>query len=214
MNGGAFEVLSARHRPELQDPILRLRHEAYHHMGHLEPRADGRFDDAHDALDGAESLLCRLDGRPVGTIRALRRPAGAPLDRLLAHGAFPSELAQALGSAAAIEFCRFAVHPGCLGPAFMRIKVALLKAALLIVSLEGFRLGVACVRDEHLRFYTGFLGMRRHSDPVTYPGLTCAMSLLVGDLASLFDDAPPGLQLLLPGAAQRERWLADRSLLA
>jgi hypothetical protein len=211
---GDLEVCSTRGRPPLQEAVLRLRHEAYHHMGHLAPRADGRFDDTHDAHDGAESLLCLLAGRPVGTIRALRRAAGAPLDRLLCHAAFPDEAAQAVGDAAAIEFCRFAVHPGSLGPAFLRVKVALLKAALAIVSTEGFGIGVASVRDEHLRFYTGFLGMRPCSSPRLYPGLSCAMSLLVGDLQAVLARPQPGLQGLLPGDAQLARWRAERRLVA
>lgn len=207
-----IEVRSTRCDPTAFEAALRIRYEGYYAMRHIEARADRRFPDGQDGAAGAETLLATLGREPVGTLRILRRPAGAPLASLLASQSFPEELLAQVGNASSIEVGRFAIDPAHLGPLHLKVKLALLKAALATCLSEGFERCVATARQEHVAFYTRQLGMRACGAPAVYPGLRCMMTLLVGDPRSLDGVDNPVVAALRPTPQQLDRWVARRKL--
>jgi hypothetical protein len=188
-----------------------LRHAAYLDGGHIDPLPGGSLLDAFDEDAAHEVLAADIGGRMQGTIRLLRRRRGEPVERLLSQRVFAAELSAALGGASAVECNRLAIAPGLGVAASLRVKLGLLRVAATVCASEDFECCVACVRDEHLRFYVDFMGLAPASAPRVYPGLKCPMTLLVGRVAGGARAATALQSLRLKGDALRA-WENDRAV--
>jgi len=211
----AIRVTSSAGDSFARETAFRIRYRGYRSAGHIDPMSGEVFRDTYDEQPGSETLLAHVDETPVGTIRILRRGCGEPVDKLSAAQVFRQQLESELGAqSSAIEVNRFALEPALQTIGSFRVKLALLKAVLATCCTEGVRYCVAAARDEHLRFYTELLHMRRVSAPVLYPGLRFKTSLLVGDLSAGLAKIGHTLPALVPCPGSLRQWAAQRHLVA
>jgi hypothetical protein len=90
------------------------------------------------------------------------------------------------------------------------IKLGLLRVVATLCATEAIEYCIACVRDEHSRFYVDFMGLAPAGAPKVYLGLKGPMTLLVGTVGNGGARTAQALQSLrLKGDAARA-WANDR----
>ncbi len=208
-----IQVHSTRHNQALLQSAFGVRYRGYRHENFIEENESGVFVDEFDLSPNTETFTASVDGHPAGTIRVLHRRPDEPWSVLTACSAFGDVLDQALpADACCIEVNRFAVEPQFQGLRGHRVKLALLKAALMTAAESGIEHVIGAVRSEHMPFYQNFLGMTAHGSPRRYPGLRFDATLMVGNVAGGFESLRRTLPALVPDAGERQRWSSEREI--
>ncbi len=169
--------------PETKRKAYRLRYDSYFFQGHIEPRADGLFEDHYDLLDNSRTILVSDEIGPVGSVRVC--VLGLPGQTSPACEAFPDEIESALGQLApgrrAAEITRLVRSPAAAND--QALVFLLYRLANYIGFVENVDVLLASVRRNHAIFYRR-LGFETASPPRPYPGLNCPMQLMVCDRAN------------------------------
>ena len=160
----------------------RMRYDSYLASGHIEPNPSRQFHDAYDALPNCQTVVIYDDDIPVASVRTCTLAFGSG-QRSPAADVYPDVVDDYLGNHPSIGYGRRGIEttrlvrsPACENN--QGLVFLLYRMAGYIGMMAHTQVLFACVRANHVRFYRR-LGYSPAAEPRVYPGLNCAMQLMV-----------------------------------